>query len=269
MAKANAINKEILNDGTMAAASGDNMYTGGATKTYIDNQLNGYVQSVTGTTNEIDVNNTDPQNPVASLPATAVFPGTARVGNILVSGNTISSENTDGNINLTPNGLGSLVLDGVNWPQADGTTGYFLQTNGAGQTSWQPATASVSGVWTPTLVGSVTAGTPTYVTQVGSYTKAGDMVTAWFEISVSDLGGMAGNFTIEGMPFAVDLTGRRGFGTVYNLSNMTDYYPMNLIAESGTVFGVYNAETYGSLAVPVSAGSATMLIAGVLFYQTA
>lgn len=59
------------------------------------------------------------------------------VDNITLDGNAITSTNTNGDLTLTPNGSGNLVLDGVNWPQADGTAGYFLQTNGTGQTSWQ------------------------------------------------------------------------------------------------------------------------------------
>ena len=58
------------------------------------------------------------------------------VDNITLDGNAITSTDTDGDLTLTPNGTGNLVLDGVNWPQADGTTGYFLKTDGAGQTSW-------------------------------------------------------------------------------------------------------------------------------------
>lgn len=58
------------------------------------------------------------------------------VDNITLDGNAITSTNTDGDLTLTPNGAGNLVLDGVNWPQADGTAGYFLKTDGSGQTSW-------------------------------------------------------------------------------------------------------------------------------------
>jgi hypothetical protein len=36
-------------------------------------------------------------------------------------------------INITPDTLGSVVLDGIKYPQADGTGGQVLQTNGAGQ----------------------------------------------------------------------------------------------------------------------------------------
>jgi len=58
------------------------------------------------------------------------------VDNIQIDGNSIISTDTNGALNLTPNGTGDLVLDGLKWPQADGTATYFLQTDGAGQLSW-------------------------------------------------------------------------------------------------------------------------------------
>ncbi|KKP35705.1 MAG: hypothetical protein UR26_C0002G0005 [candidate division TM6 bacterium GW2011_GWF2_32_72] len=58
------------------------------------------------------------------------------VDNIRIDGNTISSLNTDGDINLTPNGDGAVVLDGLSWPITDGTNGQVLSTNGAGQLSF-------------------------------------------------------------------------------------------------------------------------------------
>jgi hypothetical protein len=57
-------------------------------------------------------------------------------GNVQVSANAVISTDTDGDLALTPNGAGDLVLDGVNWPQADGSINQFLQTDGSGQTSW-------------------------------------------------------------------------------------------------------------------------------------
>jgi len=59
-------------------------------------------------------------------------------GTLDVNGNSIVSI-TNGNIAITPDGIGSIVLDGLNWPQADGTASYFLQTDGSGQLSWSAA----------------------------------------------------------------------------------------------------------------------------------
>lgn len=53
-------------------------------------------------------------------------------GPLDVNGQSIVSV-SNGNIVITPNGTGSIVLDGMNWPQADGTADQLLGTNGAGQ----------------------------------------------------------------------------------------------------------------------------------------
>ena len=64
------------------------------------------------------------------------------VDNITIDGNTIASTNTDGDITLTPNGTGSVVLDGISYPQADGSAGQFLKTDGSGQLSFGTVTSS-------------------------------------------------------------------------------------------------------------------------------
>jgi trimeric autotransporter adhesin len=67
------------------------------------------------------------------------------VDNININGNTIVSSDTDGDLNLTPNGTGDLVLDGLKWPQADGSEDYVLSTDGAGQLSWAAQTGGGGG----------------------------------------------------------------------------------------------------------------------------
>ena len=57
------------------------------------------------------------------------------------------------------------------------------------------------GTWTPAVSGSGTAGTVTYGTQGGSYTKIGNKVTCWFSITNFTQSGASGNFTITGLPF--------------------------------------------------------------------
>lgn len=135
----------IINDDTMASAAADNLATALSIKNYVDGLIGTAVLSVTGTANEVDVDNTDPQNPILSLSSILVAPGTIAVGNLFFDTNTISSTDTDGDLILTPDGAGNLVLDGLNWPQTDGTAGYILSTNGAGQLSWIPDSAGNPG----------------------------------------------------------------------------------------------------------------------------
>ena len=67
------------------------------------------------------------------------FTGALNVDNINLNGNTISSTDTNGDITVTPNGTGDIVLDGQKWPQADGSAGQILKTDGNGQLSYVAA----------------------------------------------------------------------------------------------------------------------------------
>jgi hypothetical protein len=52
------------------------------------------------------------------------------------SGSIVINQGVNGNISITPNGTGIVVLDGINWPVTGGTNGYALTTNGSNQASW-------------------------------------------------------------------------------------------------------------------------------------
>jgi len=59
--------------------------------------------------------------------------GQAFIDNLHIDGNDISSTDTDGNITLTPNGDGQVVLDGFAFPtNGSGSDGQFLRQNSAG-----------------------------------------------------------------------------------------------------------------------------------------
>lgn len=73
-----------------------------------------------------------------------------QVDNININGNSITSTDVGGNIVITPNTVGSIVLDGLNWPQVDGTANQALVTDGAGQLSW----ASFGAPFTPAALTS-------------------------------------------------------------------------------------------------------------------
>ena len=56
-------------------------------------------------------------------------------GNLDVNGNSIVSA-SNGDIAITPNGSGDVIIDGLKHPQSDGTSGQFLRTDGSGQLSF-------------------------------------------------------------------------------------------------------------------------------------
>ena len=57
------------------------------------------------------------------------------IKDVLISDSSISTLNTGDNLNITTN-AGTLSLNSLNWPAADGTSGQILQTNGSGQLSF-------------------------------------------------------------------------------------------------------------------------------------
>jgi len=61
---------------------------------------------------------------------------TVQGGNLKIGSNTLSSEDTNGNINVEPNGSGDVVMQSLTYPSADGSAGQNLQTDGAGTLSF-------------------------------------------------------------------------------------------------------------------------------------
>src|SRR6056300_1192690 len=66
-------------------------------------------------------------------------------GNLDVNGNSIVSV-SNGNISITPDGTGKVIVDGLSHPTADGTNGQALVTDGAGNLSFGDVSVSLSAV---------------------------------------------------------------------------------------------------------------------------
>lgn len=87
------------------------------------------------------------------------------------------------------------------------------------------------GTWTPTLLGSSTAGTPSYTTQTGYYRRIGNMVYVSAFINGS-LSGASGNNLIGGLPF-----------TIHNVANCPG---MTVLADiAGQTYGVGDTMIFG------------------------
>ena len=66
-------------------------------------------------------------------------------GDLDVNGHSIITSVLGGNIAITPNSSGKVVLDGINWPTSDGTSGQVIQTDGTGNLSFTDNTGSGGG----------------------------------------------------------------------------------------------------------------------------
>jgi len=93
------------------------------------------------------------------------------------------------------------------------------------------------GVFTPTVRGKTTAGSPTLSIQNGKYTKVGDLVLCDIYITLSSKGGMVGQLWIGGLPFAIPS------GTTTNRANASIGFIDETIAVTGAVQAIGVAGT--------------------------
>jgi len=162
------------------------------------------------------------------------------VDNLQFNGNAITSTDTNGNITITPNGTGDLVLDGLNWPQADGTANQYLKTDGSGQLSWDTVSTSFTlsdGTATDTFN---TGGTLTFTGGTGVTTAVtNDEVTFSIGQDVSTTANVTFN--------SVSATGTSTFSDI----------DVNGGAIDGTPIGAASAST-GAFTTLTTTGNATV-----------
>jgi len=128
-------------------------------------------------------------------------------GNLDVNGNSIVSV-SNGDIAITPNGTGKVILDGLNYPTADGTTGQALTTNGSGTLSFSDVSVDLSAVDESIIPDT----TDTY--DLGSSSKV------WANIYTGDL-----NLSNEAKEQGNDIDGTKGSWTIQEGAD--DLYLLN------------------------------------------
>jgi hypothetical protein len=116
--------------------------------------------------------------------------------------------------NLAP--VTSFTINNTGVTSVTAGTGITVSTSTGSVTISSAVTGVTQSIntWTPTLVFATTQGTQTYTARRGNYIKQGNLVQAFFNITISSIGTGAGNFSIGGLPFTSTST----VGTVGSLS---------------------------------------------------
>jgi hypothetical protein len=155
-------------------------------------------------------------------------------GSLDVNGQAIVSA-SNGNIAITPNGSGSIVLDGLNWPQADGTADQVLKTNGSGQLSF--VTPSAGGGSPLVIISGSGNGTRATLTERLDTNNISTLSDSNGRFSLP-----AGTYLAEPMPTVVN-TGSQNAGSGYKLRNITassDIGDLHEYEQTGSTSGPTN-----------------------------
>ena len=120
----------------------------------------------------------------------------------------------------------NLTFDGNHLTLGDGdlvigTAGHGIDfsatSDGAGTDSSELLDDYEEGTFTPTLGAHSSNGTHSYTTQVGNYTKVGNVVHIWLKMTINTLntsGTISGNLEILGLPYtSANTTGQMYMGT--------------------------------------------------------
>ena len=80
--------------------------------------------------------------------------GAISTDGITINDNNISTTRSNDNLNITANGTGKVVIDGLNFPTTDGTSGQVLTTDGAGNLSFTTVSGGAASTGDFTFTGN-------------------------------------------------------------------------------------------------------------------
>jgi hypothetical protein len=189
-----------------------------------------------------------------------------KVDNLDLNGNTISSTDTNGNISLTPNGTGKLVL---NNPYINGTTDtlaeYIYDTVGGAVTQGTGITVTPSDVGNTTTVSitntAVTAGSYGSATAIPVFTvNAQGQLTAASTASITTSLNIAGDTGTDTIALATDtITFQGGTGITSTVTSATNTVDFSIDSTVATLTGTQTLTNKTLTAPTINGGTATGL----------
>ena len=166
--------------------------------------------------------------------------------------------------NTTDPGAGALSVTG-NVIQGTAAKGYNFTANtpAAGMTS-QLLNWYEEGTFTPTIIGTTTAGTGTYSIQSGRYTRIGRTISIQLQLAWSAHTG-TGNMKVAGLPFTSNSTlpSQMSIGA-FNLTLTALYFPLARQEQSTTQINLLQSPTGGGawVGVPIDTSVDALEISG-------
>jgi len=145
------------------------------------------------------------------------------------------TDGANGNIAITPNGSGNVVLDGLSFPNADGSADTFLKTNGSGTLSFAEVSGGTSWQAVKTSTFTAVAGEGYFInTTGGSFEMDLPAGSIGDEIAFIDYAG-----TFDSNPLTIDQNGTE------KIAGSTD--PLTVSTERAANTLVYTDSTQGWL----------------------
>lgn len=128
------------------------------------------------------------------------------------------------------------------------------------------------GTWTPTIIGTTTAGTGTYTTQRGDYIKIGRLVTVQFYVAWTAHTG-TGNMNVSGLPFTTQNIGTyfaaAAMGFVDLISMTAGNIMTGYAAPNSTTLLLKQTPTGGGASADIPIDTSGSIIASLTYIATA
>ena len=206
------------------------------------------------------------------------------MASIVVNGDTsgavtLSAPATAGTVTVTlPSTSGTMAtLTTPSFATTIGVGGATPSASGAGITF--PATQSASsdantlddyeeGTWTPAITFGGGSTGIIYSTQLGFYTKIGNIVTVQFRVNLSSKGSSTGGVVLDGLPFTIGGTYAFNYVVYDNTSGLNAGFNMYWSTENGNTSGTLRQiGTNGSSPLTDTNFNNNTFLSGILTYR--